>query len=651
MALGVLCSCASDDTVEPFAQDRNVASIDIPEIDSLVLDSIERDLYPDSLSGWELHWAPPIDTSSAQVLYVLGDSLAPNHVEALINGPGELDFNVAQLAPPLARLSVRDSVWRIPTRVLGGRGKKIRTDTVFWFSIWIRYPDGAVGPPVRTKLFFGDNLPPEVPVIDTIVGQTTFEFRFDRPRDLVSRYDEAQNGPLSWIRAIWWRGISPNDSNSTTNRPETTWVSQDSVRDTTIHRFHLGLSGLTYDRPHMVVLQIADDTGNVSTVGPWPVNTRDSTIPAGPIAGRTDVLSKNTAQALWTSATDHFVDGVPQRSTSPNRQIRSYRILLSNPARAPLRAVDSLDLIFEDSTNFAKGKTWPSSAALSRFRWDGSTWSWTWPNFAPGDSFRIGIVTRDRSGNPAADTLFVTGRSQSVVDVRCPGGLPLVPVDGDTLLGDYCIERFEHMRAGRVDRNVTWSEAQAACQADGGELCSEPQWQRACETVPDASTILSYGALEFKANPEVDSIDWLEDACGLGGGAADSAVASDTLRRDPRCVSGWGVRDMPGQMAEWTRDVWHSRRDTLARAVLDPWSGAYLGSSDYTGKPDLGVLHGGSWLDIGNLAVRMTLSSCRGRTYPATSQTDTLPNGKILPVPDPSGKARSWGYRCCYRPL
>lgn len=648
MALGVFCSCASDDTVDPYAQDRNVAAIDIPEIDSLVLDSIEQGLYPDSLSGWELRWAPPIDPTNAQVLYVLGDSLPANHVEALINGPGELDFNIAQLAPPLARLSVRDSVWRIPSKLLGGQGKKVRTDTVFWFSIWIRYSDGAVGPPVKTTLFFGDNLPPEVPPIDTIVGQTTFEFRFDRPRDLVSRYDTRQDGPLSWIRAIWWRGTSPKDS--IRNRPETTWVSQDSVRDTSVHRIHLGLSGLDYDSPHMVVLQIADDTGNVSTVGPWPVNTRDSILPAGPLDGRSQVLSKNAVRISWNPATDHFVDGVPQRATSPNRQIRSYRILLSSPAGAPLRVVDSLDLILEDSSNFRGSVSWPSSAGQSRYRWDGTTWTWTWPNFAPGDSFRVAIATRDRSGNPAADTLFVTGRTQQVSSIRCPEGVPVVPVRGDTLLGDYCMERFEHVRGGRVDRNVTWGDAVAACQDAGGELCSEAQWQHACETVPDSPSRLTFGALEYKANPEIDSIDWVEDACGLGGGAADSAIAGDTLRRDPRCVSGWGVRDLPGQMSEWTRDVWHSRRDTLPASALADWNRAYLGPSDYTGRPDVGVLRGGSWLDIGNFAVRVSLASCRGRTYPATGQVDTMPNRQILPVPDPSGKARAWGYRCCFRP-
>lgn len=648
MALGVFCSCASDDTVDPYAQDRNVAAIDIPEIDSLVLDSIEQGLYPDSLSGWELRWAPPIDPANAQVLYVLGDSLPANHVEALINGPGELDFNLAQLDPPLARLSVRDSVWRIPTRVLGGRGKKIRTDTTFWFSIWIRYPDGAVGPPVRTKLFFGDDLPPEVPAIDTIVGQTTFEFRFDRPRDLVSRYDVEQKGALSWIRAIWWRGTTPDDS--ARNRPETTWVSQDSIRDTAVRRFHLGLSGLAYDSPHMVVLQIADDTGNVSTVGPWPVNTRDAILPAGATNGQTEILSKNSARISWRAATDDFLDGVPRREDYPNRQIRSYRILLSSPAGAPFRPVDSLDLIVEDSANFTKSASWPPSASLSRFKWANSSWSWIWPNFAPGDSFRVGVVSRDRSGNPAADTLFMAGRTVRVTSVECPEGIPVVPVQGDGLLGNYCIERFEHMRGGRVDRNVTWVEASAACQEAGGELCSESQWQHACETVPDSPDLVSFGALEYKSNPELDSIDWLEDACGLGGGASDSAVASDTLRRDPRCVSGWGVRDLPGQMSEWTRDVWHSRRDTLKASDLEPWSRAYLGPSDYTDRPDVGVLRGGSWLDIGNLAVRMSLAGCRGRTYPATSLTDTLANKKVLPVPDPSGKARAWGYRCCFQP-
>lgn len=654
LALGVLCSCATDDTVDPFPQDRNITALLLPEIDSLVVDSIEKGLYPDSLSGWELRWSPPLSEEGAQALYILGDSLPADRKAKLVNGAGDLDFGAAGLAPPLVKLSVRDSIWRIPTRILGGQGKDLPTDIVFWFSVWIRYADGAIGPPVGERLFLGDEFPPEIPEVDTIVGQTSFTMFFDRPKDLTSRFDREQNGTISRIRTIWWAGTRLKDSVVRTDdqgrriAPDTLDVSADSLRDSSIQRFRIDLTGLEYNTSYMALMKFSDDTGNVSTWGPFPINTRDERIPSSPSQGTLSLPRQGRAVVGWSASTDSFTNGAYQSTIAPNHRIRTYRLLMASPAGSRLRAVDSLDLYDLDTTNFRPGVVWNLGASASRFAWSGSRWTWTWPNLSPGDSFQVAVVSRDRSGNPAAETLFVSGRAGAIATITCPPGKSLVAVKGDTTIQDYCIERFEHNTSGSIETEVTWTEAISACQAVGGELCSESQWQRACETAPDTTRIYPYGAVE--AGIDLDTLGWLESACGLGGGALDSLAARDTSRRDPRCVSAWGVRDLPGQVAEWTRDVWHSRADTLKRAQRDVWSGAYLGPSDYTGKSDLGVLHGGSWLDIGNLAVRKNLASCRGRTYPATSVTDTLANGKIGPVPDPGGQAKSWGFRCCFRP-
>lgn len=660
LALGVFCFCAcsTPSTPDPFPQDRNVTAMDLPEIDSNIVDSIADGTYPDSLSGWELHWSQPINTTGAVALYILGDSLSDATKAKFANGPGDFDFGAAGLAPPLARLPVTDSTWRIPASILRGRGRNLPTDTIFWFSIWIRYGDGAVGTSVRHRFTLGDEYPPEIPPIDTVVGQTTFRMEFDRPRDMNSRFDFQYRGKVSAIRAIWWKGLNPRDSaivrdemGNVIRHPDTVQVNRDSLLDTSIHRLHLDLAGMAYDSPHMVVLQCFDDTGNVSTLGPFPVNTRDARVPSPASVGSVRIESRNRVQVSWTPATDSFANGRYLPLAAPNFRIRTYRLLLASPAASRWRAVDSVDLYAEDTANFRAGATWPARAGLSRFSWDGSHWHWTWPNLPPGDSFRVAILVRDRSGNPADDTLFTGGTTTSITGITCPSGIPVVPIHGNDTIQNYCIERFEHARGGVFHHDVTWVEAGQACQEAGGELCSELQWQRACETAPDTARIFPFGALETGSDPELDTLGWLEEACGLGGGAADSAVANDSSRRDPRCVSGWGVRDLPGQLAEWTRDVWRSRTDSLKPAQRDAWSGAYLDTSDYTSKNDLGVLHGGSWLDVTDRTVRLNLARCRGRTYPATSAKDTLANGRIIPEPDPSGRARSWGYRCCFKPL
>jgi formylglycine-generating enzyme required for sulfatase activity len=227
----------------------------------------------------------------------------------------------------------------------------------------------------------------------------------------------------------------------------------------------------------------------------------------------------------------------------------------------------------------------------------------------------------------------------------------VVPVKGGNGIGDFCIERFEHIVDGDIAHDVTWADAKAGCEEDGGFLCSEAQWQRACETEPGSSDVRTFGAMEVGADANIDSVVWLREVCGVATGPSDSSSATDTTKRDPRCVSGWGVRDMPGHLAEWTRDVWFSRREAIPSSSKDSWSGAYLDTSDYTGKADHGVLRGGSWIDLRNLALSQTLSKCRSRTYAAYSTYDTLPGNLIIRIPNPAGKATSFGYRCCFKPL
>lgn len=656
MALGVFCSCSTDSTPDPYAQDRNISAIDLPEIDSLVNDSILKGLYPDSLSGWELHWSKPFDSSGTR-LYILGDSLSEEAlVKNLQNGAGDFDFGAAGLHPPLISLPVRDTVWRIPASIFAGkghsgRGRDLRVDTVFWFSVWVRYADGAVGQPVRYRLFLGDEFPPEIPEIDTTVGQTDFQMEFDRPRDMTGRFDDNFSGHVDSIRAIWWKGTRIKDSAiSGGSHPETLYVPTSQLRDTSVHRFHMTLSNMPYETSHLVLLQFFDSVGNRSSFGPFPVRTRDSRFPSAARDGRVKSTTYNSATITWAPATDSFDQGSYRHDEAPNHKLGGYRILLSSPKGTPFRAVDSID-VASDSASFRKGRNWPPSGTTSRFRWDStSTWSWTWPNFTPGDSFRLAVVVRDQSGNPAADTLFVSGATPQVVGVDCPSDRPVVPVQGTDRIGNFCIERFEHVVSGKVDHGVSWAEANSACEEDGGFLCSEAQWERACESEPGSPTIRSFGAMEVGADADIDSVVWLRGVCGVATGASDSSSATDTTRRDPRCVSGWGVRDMPGHLSEWTRDVWFSRRDTVSRSRLDSWSGAYLDTSDYTGKADHGVLRGGSWLDLRNLALSQTLSKCRSRTYAAFSAYDTLPGNLIIRKPNPDGKASSFGYRCCYKP-
>ncbi|MCA9540773.1 MAG: SUMF1/EgtB/PvdO family nonheme iron enzyme, partial [Myxococcales bacterium] len=75
--------------------------------------------------------------------------------------------------------------------------------------------------------------------------------------------------------------------------------------------------------------------------------------------------------------------------------------------------------------------------------------------------------------------------------------------------------------------NVTHDQASAACAARGKRLCTDDEWRQACGAV-------------FPYGPVYDP-----DRCNTTGGGAEPAGDS------PGCMSGAGVLDMSGNIAEW----------------------------------------------------------------------------------------------------
>ena len=84
----------------------------------------------------------------------------------------------------------------------------------------------------------------------------------------------------------------------------------------------------------------------------------------------------------------------------------------------------------------------------------------------------------------------------------------------------------------RVD--VTRAEAQSLCAAEGKRLCTELEWERACKG--PSNTTFEYGPT-FNALHCKPATDLLSD-------------------KRPKCVSGFGVKDMHGLVFEWTSSSW-----------------------------------------------------------------------------------------------
>jgi Sulfatase-modifying factor enzyme 1/Putative metal-binding motif len=101
--------------------------------------------------------------------------------------------------------------------------------------------------------------------------------------------------------------------------------------------------------------------------------------------------------------------------------------------------------------------------------------------------------------------------------------------------------------------NVTFPQAEAACQAAGGRLCSETEWQRACNTPSTCtwgmSTCTTYGASTCNGN------DFDFDAATAGD--QDGLLKTGALAN---CFANWGavatrIFDLSGNAKEWVQSA------------------------------------------------------------------------------------------------
>lgn len=166
---------------------------------------------------------------------------------------------------------------------------------------------------------------------------------------------------------------------------------------------------------------------------------------------------------------------------------------------------------------------------------------------------------------------------------------------------EFCIDRYEYpnREGGHPAWMVSWHDAEATCRHQGKRLCYESEWVTACEG-PE-HTPFPYGWARDQTACNIDNT-WINPHL-------DQMYSSDPARRDPelarldqsvasgampRCVSGYGVHDLTGNMDEWvTRDSRASAKDK------SKWAG----------------LKGGAWGHVRNACRPMTTSHAPEFTY------------------------------------
>jgi hypothetical protein len=124
----------------------------------------------------------------------------------------------------------------------------------------------------------------------------------------------------------------------------------------------------------------------------------------------------------------------------------------------------------------------------------------------------------------------------------------------------YCIDLHEYTSTGDTlpTVGVSWTEAKRTCEAEAKRLCTEAEWQFACEG--EGARPYPYG---YRRDSSVCNFD-RTDLYDRGGSLRDEREPSGSR---PACVSPFGVFDMVGNVDEWT----------VREGASSPWRSALRG--------------------------------------------------------------------------
>jgi hypothetical protein len=143
--------------------------------------------------------------------------------------------------------------------------------------------------------------------------------------------------------------------------------------------------------------------------------------------------------------------------------------------------------------------------------------------------------------------------------------------------------------------NITWDDARAACQLLGGDLPSEAQWEFAGRADNNEGALWT-----LDENGSVDDYAVYRENSYNRGKKSDAYGPHMVASKKP---NAWGIYDMSGNVAEWTRDKYFMFSFYVESS--NP-TGAMMGYSK--------VFKGGSWKD-GESALNLTKSDDEDPRY------------------------------------
>ena len=578
-------------------------------------------------------------------------------------------YNRNQPPPGIQANTGRDTLFSGKRRVFGidttGRLEEERER--FIFALATHFPEGTQGIPQYIEIITGDKLRP-MPFHPAMrIGSRQLDITWSRPRDMVSDFKRSMDTGIiaEYILTLNLFGGRQKERAQTFN-PKVAFVrGGDTVAGDFLDTVITGANGPTgrrYKLPdgfrasrgtptlrdslalHItnlvpqdsidVSLYALDSAGNdnsTSMSDKITVILTDTTQPSKPDIYAVDSLTTQNSFVLeWTASRDSVDsdrDGRLEPGDGPNFGIDRYRLsrILKRPAGEKSDATDRRDTVYE-VTDANRGQ---------------ETFRHTVDFLPPGKAYLITLTAVDSSGyasetdtaEVATDSIRFAGGDSGLT---CPPGFIPIPAAefqfGETDGGEpdekgpdgkarrvrmqsYCIEPYEHRdSSGRFVTRVTWDEADKICRDlapdENSQLCSEAQWERACEGF-DADGPHPHG-IQSENDPSI-----LQTRCNQGTG--DSAMAMSFDLRNPVCLTNEGVFDMAGNLTEWVRDFYDSAGIAELKDAELGHDFSFLQPASPV-APELHAVRGGSFIkgeENVSVASIQSLARCSNRDFPA----------------------------------
>ncbi len=450
-------------------------------------------------------------------------------------------------------------------------------------AILARYSGGEQGAVQHIHVHFGDDVPPSPVSFNDSASVDTIWIDWIRPADQRDFYrPDAMDGPIAGYNvSIQTTGdiskatIIVNDDATTSNymefhrfRKQGRGVELESIQNSSPSLIRLAIPdgkgiagdssdnwkmkifGLRSEQTYSISIVAFDSAGNASSVESKNVATTDAIPPliasefwlykdANDSLPRLD--SNNRLVLFWYRSIDPLRSVDPLTDPSqiyyssvPYTEVKGYSIDQWNSNNNSWGAIPRIYPIQSDYYTY-RYKLENGSMKLD---FTGEFVSDTLRWVLPGDTIILRIRAIDNSGHYSRawiDTIAVS--KGELWQSECPANFAPVKNDNDV----FCMEKLQHVSNDRFKTNVLYREAKKTCEGLGWHLCTEGEWNAACNSGGS-----DYGIIEEK---NFGVSEFLFSRCGVGTG--DSLSANDIKRRNKTCASTDGIRDLPGQLQEW----------------------------------------------------------------------------------------------------